>query len=530
MKRARERGAGGGVEIQAAAAHSVLGWWLNLAGGTVRAKVLFLLACVLALDFADVGTVGAIAGQLEHALSLSNTQLGLLAAIPSICSALVTVPMGVLVDRTGRVRLLWVTMLVWSAAQAISGFSQSFTMLLLIRVGLGAATGAAIPAVTSLVGDLFPGGERGRVWGLILSGQLIGAAFGYLIAGEAATFGPSSWRYAFFVLAVPSVLGALAIHRFLREPARGGLSRLERGATKFVAADDAPRGRDAEEEDQFERTRAQEKVEEQRIAPDPALVLHSDPARLSLWEATRYVLRVRTNVVLIIASALGYFYFTAVTTFGLIYFEGRYHVGHGTATLLLVLIGFGGLIGVVAGGRLADRGVSRGSVNSRINVGAASFALAALMFLPGLLSATIAISVMFFFLAGIAFGARDPAIDAARLDIMHHRLWGRAEAVRTFLRRLMTATAPIVFGVVADALVPPGTHASANGANGFGANASAHGLQLAFLILLFTVALGGILTFIATRTYPRDIATALASEAATSSERGDRATSLSEAA
>jgi hypothetical protein len=122
-------------------------------------------------------------------------------------------------------------------------------------------------------------------------------------------------------------------------------------------------------------------------------------------------------------------------------------------------------------------------------------------------------------LAGTAFGARNPPLDAARLDIMHHRLWGRAEGIRTLLRRAMTATAPIVFGLIADQLVPPGARASTNGAHGFGANASAHGLRLAFLILLSTLALGGILTLIATRTYPRDLATALASEAATEQDR-----------
>jgi hypothetical protein len=114
-------------------------------------------------------------------------------------------------------------------------------------------------------------------------------------------------------------------------------------------------------------------------------------------------------------------------------------------------------------------------------------------------------------LAG-GFGARNPPLDAARLDIMHHRLWGRAEAVRTFLRRLTTAGAPVIFGLIADQLAGPSAQSTSNGAHGFGANASAQGLQLAFLVLLGTLALGGILTFLAARTYPRDVATALASE------------------
>jgi hypothetical protein len=81
-----------------------------------------------------------------------------------------------------------------------------------------------------------------------------------------------------------------------------------------------------------------------------------------------------------------------------------------------------------------------GRLNSRIIVGAASFCLAALLFLPGLMAGALAVSLPLFILTGVAFGARTPPLDAARLDIMRHRLWGRAEAVRTFLRRLASET------------------------------------------------------------------------------------------
>ncbi len=505
----------------------IFAWWLDLAGGPIRGRVVFVLACVLGLDTADLGSVGAIAGKLEHALSLSNTDIGILAAAPAVCSALATLPMGVLADRASRVRLLWITTLLWTAAEAISGFSQSFQMLLLVRLGLGAATAAATPAVASLVGDLFPGGERARIWGLILGGELIGSAFGYLIAGEAAAFGSGSWRYAFYVLALPSLLTAVAIRRWLPEPARGGRSCLRRGAMRFIRADELAIYR-PDGGDEFEQSKAQEKAEEQRVAPVAGLVLHTDPETMTLWRATAYTLRVRTNLVLIIASALGYFYFTGASTFGLVLVEGRYHVGQGVATLLLMLLGAGGLVGVILGGRLADRWLEQGHLNSRIIVGGLSFALAPLLFLPGLLSDTLAVALPLFILTGVAFGARNPPLDAARLDVMHHRLWGRAEAVRTLLRRTTTAGAPILFGLIADQLAARGTPANANGTHGFGANASAHGLQLAFLILLITLALGGIMTFMATRTYPRDVATALASEAETAS--GVRTVGLPEAA
>jgi MFS family permease len=335
-----------------------------------------------------------------------------------------------------------------------------------------------------------------------------------VVAGEASALGAGSWRYAFFVLAIPSVAAAFALRRFLPEPARGGRGSLERGAQDFApttAADPST----AVAEDTFERSEAQEEISHSDVSAVPDLVLRSDPENMSIWASARYVLRVRTNVVLIIASSLGYFYFTGVTTFGLVLFQERYHVAHGSATLLLTLVGLAGLGGVIAGGRFADNRMRRGDVNSRITVGAWSFIISAFLFGVGLLSHNVFISLVLFMLAGLAFGARNPPLDAARLDIMHHRLWGRAEAVRMLLRQLMTAGAPILFGVIADAFAPPGAAAHGNGSHGFGANANGHGLELAFLFFLISIVLGGLLTFVAKRTYPQDVATALASEAAT---------------
>jgi MFS family permease len=469
--------------------------------------VLLLLACVLALDTADVSMIGAIAGKLEPALSLSNTELGLLASVPSLFAAAATFPIGMLTDRVARVPVLAIGVLVWSVAMAASAVAGSFEMLLLTRVALGVTTATAGPVISSLVGDYFPPRERARVYGLILSGELLGAGFGFVISGEAAS--AISWRAAFVTLAVPSVLLALALWRALPEPARGGASRLEPGATEFhTETGGAPTA-----EPEPEKTTAQRKVDEQGVPAREELVLRSDPSRMTMWQATRYVLRIPTNPTLIVATAFGYFYLTGVQTFGLVFFTGRYGLSHSSGTLLIGLLGLGALVGVIAGGRLADRLVDRGRVNGRILVGGTSFLLAAVLFAPALLAHPLALAMPLYILAGAAFGAREPALDAARLDVMHHRLWGRAEAVRTILRRIVVALAPLLFGLLADQLASSRVHAT--GQHGFGAGASATGLHRTFLVLLALLALGGLLTFRARRTYPRDTATALASEEAT---------------
>ncbi|MGH2861368.1 MAG: hypothetical protein ACRDLT_07645 [Solirubrobacteraceae bacterium] len=155
-----------------------------------------------------------------------------------------------------------------------------------------------------------------------------------------------------------------------------------------------------------------------------------------MWSTARYILRVRTNVILIVTSALGYFYFTGVATFGLVLFEVRYHVTHSAATGLITLVGLAGLVGVIAGGRLADNWMRRGELNSRIIVGAWSFLISALLVCAGLLSDTVFISLPLFMLTRAVFGARNPPLDAARLDIMHHRWWGLVSERRSRLARL----------------------------------------------------------------------------------------------
>ena len=83
------------------------------------------------------------------------------------------------------------------------------------------------PAIASLTGDYFPSRERGRVYGYILSGEIAGTAFGFIVSGTAAS--AISWRAAFILLAIPGFFLARSLWRTVPEPLRGGYSRLEPG-------------------------------------------------------------------------------------------------------------------------------------------------------------------------------------------------------------------------------------------------------------------------------------------------------------
>lgn len=454
-------------------------------GGPTRTRVIVLFGCVLAMSSADTATVGASAAQLRHALHINNADIGLLVTVSSVVAAIASLPFGVLADRVRRNRTLGIAILFWGVAMLWSATSRTFSDLLLARLFLGIVTAAAGPVIASMVGDYFPSSERGRVYSYMLTGELLGAGFGFAVTGDVAAL---SWRAAFVVLALPTFVLARAIMR-LPEPTRGGASPLPRTAGRAPAEP-----LDPVTEEYRHETDAQRVARKRGITPDERLVLRSDPRRMGLWRAIRYILRIRSNVVLVIASACGYFYLAGIETFGVEFVKGQYGVGQALANLLLLVIGVGAIVGVLVGGTLSDTLLHRRHVNARVLVAAVGALLTVVLFLPAILTRSTITALPYLVFAAFALSAQNAPLDAARLDIVPPLLWGRAEGIRTLLRTLAQSLAPLLFGVVADLL---------GGGRG--------GLQWAFLIMLAPLSVNAIFLFKAMGTYPRDIATAAAS-------------------
>jgi MFS family permease len=304
--------------------------------GPARARVVGLFGAVLALSSADAATVGAVAPELEHALHIGNAKVGLLSSVALLIGAVFVVPVGLLVDRITCMPLLSISIILWSVASLASAFAGSYSSLLFSRLALGAVTATAGPAIASLTGDYFPARERGRIWCYVLVGEAIGTAAGFMLSDAVASI--ISWRAGFVLLAIPGFFLARTLWRTVPEPRRGGQSRLEPGATGLTAATSAERvHRDRQPQpDEHERLPdelARAAAQRHGAEPNPRLVLTEDPQALGLARAIRYILSIPTNVLLIIGSSLGYFYFAGIQTFALLFVRGRYHVDQATSQL-----------------------------------------------------------------------------------------------------------------------------------------------------------------------------------------------------
>src|SRR5437764_13887036 len=370
--------------------------------------------------------------------------------------------------------------MLWSAT------ATSFGELLWTRLFLGAVTASAGPMVASLVGDWFGSWERGRIYGVILAGEYVGAGIGFAITGNVAAL---PWSAAFVVLALPAFVLALFVWR-LREPRRGGKG--------VLASDKGPPAPEllAQAHEDPQTTDAQRLAREHGLVPDPELVVDPGTARrMNLARATRYVLRVRTNLILILASACGYYFLAGLQTFGLEFSKEQYGIDQALASSLLLVVGAGALTGVLAGGSIGDWLLKRGVLSARILTPAWPAVGTTILFIPAIFTRQAVTAVPYLVAAAFFLASQNPPLDAARLDIMPPLLWGRAEAVRTLLRSLAIALAPLLFGAVSDHV--------------FGGGRS--GLQWTFVIMILPLGAVSWLLFKGLHTYPADVATAAAS-------------------
>jgi len=223
----------------------------------------------------------------------------------------------------------------------------------------------------------------------------------------------------------------------------------------------------------------------------------------------RYVLSIHTNVVLIVASALGYFFYSGLQTFAVVFLRDRFSIGQSLASTLLVVLGSGAIVGVLATGRIGDALLARHHIAARPIIAGVSFLIAAALFLPALLTTSLLRRT-----AAVPRRGRSrrgqPATGrgAPGLDPSPAVGTSRSSAHRAALQ-LRSNRAP----AVRLRLHPVrGTHQRPRKPTG-DAGPRGIGLDHAFLIMLVPLLVFGLLLLLyARRTYPRDVATATTSE------------------
>jgi MFS family permease len=185
---------------------------------TGSGRVLAVLFAVNAMNFFDRQILGAVAEPVRREWALSDGAMGALGTAFTLLYAFVGVPLGRLVDRGPRTRILAAGVFVWSLLTALSGAARSFWSLFVVRLGVGVGEASCAPAASSLIGDLFPAERRSRALSVFMMGLPIGIALSFAVSSYVAH--EWGWRAAFYVAGLPGLLCAWAAWH-LPEPRRG---------------------------------------------------------------------------------------------------------------------------------------------------------------------------------------------------------------------------------------------------------------------------------------------------------------------
>jgi MFS family permease len=292
---------------------------------------MWVLGLVLLMDEVDKNIVRGLIPQLKADFGVGDLAIGVLLSMALLFNGIITVPAGYLADRWNRKQAIGKTVIGWSILSAGGAASIGFPMLVGMRSSLGFGQAITEPSANSLIGDYYPPDQRGKAFSIqqvmLLGGTGLGVGLGGLIG---TTLG---WRPALVIVAIPGLLVSLLVFR-LREPKRGTADMM--AASGMGQIEDHEGGHAS----LFEHGFAQ-------FVKDMIEGLRAD---------MRTVLNIRTMRYALVGVAALLFISTAIAAWLPQYYERHLHLAEGRGEgLFFLIVVFGGIPGVLLGGRLADK-------------------------------------------------------------------------------------------------------------------------------------------------------------------------------
>ncbi|HUQ07866.1 MAG TPA: MFS transporter [Kofleriaceae bacterium] len=311
--------------------------------------VLSLFALANLLSYASRNVPFAVYDDLRAAYFVDDGQLGWLGTAFILPHALATLPVGWFGDRVDRRRLVALGLVIASVGSVLGAVAPTFELVLASRFLVGFGLAAIVPVANAIIGDSFGGAKKAFALAIFNLGLFLGGVAGFGV-GAALGF-PLGW----IVIAAPAVVVAGALLAIELPPGPPPSESLSRSTTK--------------------------------LRRDAVIILRIPTVRRLMAATT------------VMAFAAG-----GMQAWLLDFLQNEKHMSKGAATTLLGICMVGGLAGVVAGGRVADR-LSRGRVWGR----------------PGAIALGMALTVPC--AAGCVFAPDGPLLYAASMGTMFFISW-----------------------------------------------------------------------------------------------------------
>lgn len=201
---------------------SATAWW-----------ALVLLTAAYTFSFIDRQIINLLVDPIRNDLALSDSEVSFLQGLAFVLPyVLLSIPLGRIVDRANRIRILVLGILVWTVSCVTCGLAKGFWQLGAARMGVGAGEASVTPASWSLLADYFPEEKRALPVSIFLMGPYLGAGLSLILGAEVVGWASglgaielpllgalAPWQLTFMLVALPGLLMAFLLP-LLREPPR----------------------------------------------------------------------------------------------------------------------------------------------------------------------------------------------------------------------------------------------------------------------------------------------------------------------
>jgi len=176
------------------------------------ASIYILIICTLLymVNYMDRQVVAAVVEPMKAALSLNDSDVGILGSVFLLSIALFSFPVAYLVDRWSRRKAIAIMAILWSGFTFLTGKAWNFWSLFVPRSLVGVGEAGFSAGGTAMIGAAYSSKKRGAAMGIFNMAVPLGIALGSVLAGAIAK--TQGWQAPFLYFAIPGVIfGILAL-------------------------------------------------------------------------------------------------------------------------------------------------------------------------------------------------------------------------------------------------------------------------------------------------------------------------------
>jgi len=181
--------------------------------------LLIVLALINFFNYLDRQVIFPLFNSIKLEFGISDFELGLLGTVFMLVHSVASLPLGYFADKYSRKALIAGGVAFWSVVTFASGLATGFKSLLGIRALVGVGEASYAPAASAMISDSFPQRIRSLAQGFFGAGMFLGGTIGVMIGGLVVYY-LGSWRYAFFLVALPGIILAWLASRLEEKTVR----------------------------------------------------------------------------------------------------------------------------------------------------------------------------------------------------------------------------------------------------------------------------------------------------------------------